>query len=71
MSAWKAGKVKWFRDDGVGYIIPQEEPESSILVDKSALKSKENLDSLEKGQKVRFKSKNILGREIATDVQPL
>lgn len=63
----KTGIVKWYRDDGAGYIIPDDKSKN-VLVDKSSLNQDE---SLEKGQRVLFTSKNVLGVEIATKVEVL
>lgn len=74
MSATKEGYIKWFRGDGTGYIVENGSPEESILVDSSVIKSKLKSGKgaeLKKGQKVRFKSKLILGRKVAVDVEPL
>jgi len=64
MSELRYGHVKWFRFDGAGYIIPQENPLKSILIGHSSI-------TLEKGQKVRFRTLLILGKEIAIDIQKL
>lgn len=64
----RSGVVKIYRSkDGDGYIIPDDDkPENTILFDKSALK-KGSKDP-DKGDKVKFKSEEILGRETATEV---
>ena len=74
MSATKEGYIKWYRGDGTGYIVEDGSPDESIFVDRSVIKlnpksGKET--ELRKGQKVRFKSKLILGRKVAIDVEPL
>ena len=72
MYEFKHGHIKWFRSDGVGYIIPIDDPDNSILVDRSSIKHKNSKEmSLDKGQPVKYKSKKILGKEVAVDVQPL
>lgn len=72
MSAAKLGYIKWFREDGTGYIIEEGLPDDSLFVDKSVIKHNEkNNVELKKGQKVKFKTKMILGRKVAIDVEPL
>lgn len=74
VSATKEGYIKWYRGDGTGYIVEAGSPNESIFVDKSVVKSnpKNGKDTeLKKGQKVKFKSKLILGRKVAIDVEPL
>jgi cold shock CspA family protein len=75
VSATKVGYIKWFRGDGTGYIVEDGNPDESIFLDRSAikgnLKNKNQEVELKKGQKVKFRSKNILGREVAIDVEPI
>lgn len=74
MSATKEGYIKWYRGDGTGYIVEDGAPEESIFVDRSVIKSNRKSGKeadLKKGQKVRFKSKLVLGRKVAIDVEPL
>lgn len=71
MSAYKDGIVKWFRGDGTGYIVDPDFPDESIFVDTSAVAKKSQDSALRKGQKVKYKARLLLGRKVATDVQPL
>ena len=73
MSAYQEGKVKWFRHDGTGYVTSLENPEESILFDQSVVKTKHPSEpaALERGQRVKFRSTLVMGRKVATDVQPL
>ena len=59
----KKGIVKWFRHDGVGYLISQDG--RTILFDRSVLTGK---DPVHKAN-VYYSSKMILGREVATRVR--
>ena len=73
MSAQKFGKVKWFREDGTGYIISDDLPDQSLFVDTSVIARKRGSSEpvgLKKGQKVKFKEKFVLGRKVAVDVEP-
>lgn len=65
------GRVKWFREDGTGYISYDKKPDRTVLVHYSAIKSDHDHKSLHKGQKVKFRAKTILGREVAIYVEPI
>lgn len=55
------GTIKWFREDGTGYIIPDYNLEETILIMDSEL-------NLNRGLRVAFKEKIILGRKVAYDI---
>jgi len=69
---YQTGVVKWYREDGVGYIIP-DDSEESIMFGKSALQPKNIEKELWKAKpnsfKVKFLTKEIMGKEVATDVR--
>jgi|GEM_PF-6326181 len=67
----KEGKVKWFRDDGIGFIIEKGSPDKPVLVHYSAIAQDKKFKTLRAGQNVRFKTKKILGRDVATYVEPI
>lgn len=64
----KTGTVAWFNQDkGIGFI--EDEEQNLVLVDVSAIKSKNQ--SLIKGQAVRFEfEEDPSGELIATTVKP-
>lgn len=62
----RTGKIKWYRHDGTGYLTPDDQPGVSILLDRSVVHGDDS--KLDKGVPVKFKSKDLMGREVATDV---
>lgn len=62
----RTGKIKWYRDDGTGYLIPDDEPEKTILIHRSSVNGDDS--QLDRGVSVTFTSRDILGREVATNV---
>lgn len=75
MPELKDGVIKWFREDGTGYIIDLNDKNQSVYVDSSVidnfftdgfLKAEE----LKKGLKVKFEDKIILGCRVAINVKP-
>jgi cold shock CspA family protein len=64
----KSGTVKWFRGDGTGYIIPDEDPEKTIYMDKSVVHG--DWKKLRRGTRVKYVPTDMMGREIAIDVWP-
>ena len=65
------GKVKWFRDDGTGYIAEKGRPNRTVLVHYSSIQSKKERKDLKKGQRVKYDVVTIMGREVAINVKPL
>lgn len=69
--SYQVGTVKWFREDGTGYIIPDSDPSRVIIVHYSAIRqTTKNLDrkNLTSGQRVKFTTQKIIGTEMVTDV---
>lgn len=68
------GFVKWFRDDGTGYIVDSDNPSNVYLVHYSAIRQSSNdvrKVALSPGQKVKFKTSEIIGNELVLDVWPI
>lgn len=61
-----SGIVKWFRFDGIGYIICNKS-NRSLLVDSSCINP--NSSELTIGAKVKFEQKEILGQLCAINVE--
>lgn len=66
MDKIRYGKIKWVRHDGVGYLIPNDDPSITILLDKSVFQG--DFKKLKNGIEVNFTSRHLMGREVATNV---
>jgi len=68
---YKYGRVHWFSDEGLGYIVEDNKSDSSVLFHYSTVKKlkKDEYIMLKEGQPVKFKSNLFDGREVATEVK--